>query len=62
MPNKIQPRPGDGADEKTIEKNLKEMEYDSKDDIMRHGDVVDPDITVPSEDVSSIDQVSKEDK
>ncbi len=51
MINKIQPRPGDGADEETIEKNLKEMEYNPKDDLMRHGDVVDPDIDTNEQEI-----------
>ena len=60
MTNKIQPRPGDGADEETIEKNLKEMEYNPKDDIMRQGDVVEEGLGDTDKQAFDNEQPSKE--
>jgi hypothetical protein len=39
--NEKQPRPKDTVDEKTIESNLKKMDYPASEDIMRQAEEVD---------------------
>lgn len=41
MENKVQPRPKDSSDEKTIEENLKRMDYPANEDIMRQNEEID---------------------
>ena len=58
MSNKIQPRPKDSADEKTIEENLKKMEYDPKEDIMRQNKEVDADLGTTDKQAASANQLA----